>query len=269
MAANLSIQPFGNGIGRINRLSADGYPKYKLVGVDVAWDLVDALTQQQVDDWGGVTPDGVPVKAGQKIILLGTPMVPILTKEVQTITLTSVTAGTFEATFEFTDSWGEVKTETVEDIPWNVTAAQLQAIADDVYGEGVFVVTKAGVVLTLTSTKAGNYPAIVTDSTGLTGGSAVVATTAQGSDNYMSYAPFDSSKTDGRQTLARDKVGLVDYTIRYLNPEDGTINPEVSHIGLIVGGGIYAERLQVGGTNQTTLAALQAVLPELSTAPAE
>lgn len=77
------------------------------------------------------------------------------------------------------------------------------------------------------------------------------------------FAPFDSTQTDGRQTLTRGDVGLLDGTLKqyvanyYSSPQ----NTELS--GLIIGGLVFRPRLKVGTAPQPLLADLQTALPLL------
>jgi hypothetical protein len=270
MPLDIGIQPFGNNTARLNRLSSDGRPKYRQIGADIAWDLIPALTDQQVADWNGVTPDGVRVHAGEKIILIGTTMSPITTKEVQTITLTGATGGNFDAVFKKLSSYGEQEEYELDAIPYNISAAAFQALLEDIYEVGKIAVALAGSTYTLTYSTAGNIetPTLTSHLTG-TSPTVVAATQTQGTELYGSYAPFDSSQSNGQQVLSRRDSGITDYTIRYSRPWDwdSTVNPEVSHIGLIYGGWIYRERLQAGGTNQPTLDQLLTAFPELNFTP--
>jgi len=57
--------------GRPVRLSADGYPEWKPVGVTVAWELITAAAAP------ATLADGTTVAVGEKVIEVGTPMVRV------------------------------------------------------------------------------------------------------------------------------------------------------------------------------------------------
>lgn len=129
---------------------------------------------------------------------------------------------------------------------------------------------KTGFVYTVTfPSGAGNVDAITVDSSALTGGTITVnvATTTSGMNSTGKYAAFDSSKSDGRQTLARDKVGILNQTIKqFENTILGGQDSQNDIHGLIIGGRVWRERVMVDGTNQPTWANLQTALPELKAA---
>jgi hypothetical protein len=76
------------------------------------------------------------------------------------------------------------------------------------------------------------------------------------------WAPFVDAAADGQGTLTRDEVGILDMTM---------VNNEkyAGHTGLIVGGGVYRQRLNVGAAPLPALAALLAVMPRLRLSPVE
>lgn len=77
------------------------------------------------------------------------------------------------------------------------------------------------------------------------------------------FAPFDSSQTDGRQTLTLGDCGLKDETLVNTTPSVYIVSMNTTLCGLIVGGLVFRARLKVGGTNQATLTQLLAALPTI------
>lgn len=78
------------------------------------------------------------------------------------------------------------------------------------------------------------------------------------------YAPADTTATDGRQTLTRGDVGLMDDVM--IQHQAGifnmVINTEIT--GLIIGGLVWRQRIKASGTGNTpTLANLLVALPLL------
>ncbi len=75
------------------------------------------------------------------------------------------------------------------------------------------------------------------------------------------YAPYDSTQTDGRQTLTRGDVGLMDDVM--IKHRAGIYNlvVDTNITGLIIGGLLWRQRIKVGGTNQATLANLLVAMP--------
>jgi hypothetical protein len=248
--------------GRPTRLTADGYPRVLPIGVSTAWGVVAAAVSNTTLE------DGTPVYVGEKALPVGTVMVPVRTAEVQTVTITGApTGGSFTLRLR-----AGGRTETTSALPYNATAEQVRAALCELANASKSItVTLAGAVYTIT------FPATMANVTqlesvpSLTGGatpSVTHATTTQGVATGGQWGPFDSSAADGRQTLERDYVGLLDYTIKQQETSIlGGFN-DTQEIGLITGGLIWRERLKVGGTNQPTLADLLAVMPNLElTAP--
>lgn len=148
--------------GRPVRVSSDGYPEWKAIGVTVAWELVTAAVSDTT------LADDTPVRVGEKAIPFGTVMVKVTS-----------------------------------------------------------------------------------------GGSA------------GKYAPYKSDATDGRQTLTRGDVGILDITIKQSENYVLGANVNNEHVGLIEGGEVFSERLQVGSGTQPTLANVLTALPRLRKAPAQ
>lgn len=82
------------------------------------------------------------------------------------------------------------------------------------------------------------------------------------------YGPYDPAASDGRQTLTRGKVGLLNMTVL----QTGVLNitaGNTDNMNLVEGGRVWADRLIQAGTGTHTLAAgptlaeLLAVFPRL------
>lgn len=234
-------------------LSADAYPEWMDIGATIAWALVPAATAARTLE------DGTPVGIGEKVIEVGSVMAKITVGEVNTITI-NATGGTF--TITVLDD-GVSRTTTA--LAWNASAAEVRAALEAIVGVGRAAVALAGQVYTLTFNPVlGNI--VVTTTAALTGGTtntAVVAVTTQGSDEAGKYAPFDSTQTDGRQTLLRGDVGLMPQTIKMQVAGIYNLPLNTELTGLIIGGLVFRLRLKVDGTNQPTMANLLAALPRL------
>ena len=76
------------------------------------------------------------------------------------------------------------------------------------------------------------------------------------------YAPFVDGGANGQGTLTRDDCGILDQTV--LEWEVGS-----SIKGLIEGGGVYRQRLNVGAAPLPALAAVVAAMPRLRLSPVE
>ncbi len=74
------------------------------------------------------------------------------------------------------------------------------------------------------------------------------------------YGPYASGATDGRQTLARGDVVIVNMTVKETSPLGlaATDHPDV-----ITGGLVWKSRVKMGSAGQPTQAALEAVMPLL------
>lgn len=250
--------------GRPERVTADGYPEWLPVGVTVAWALVDAATTETD------LADGTPVYPGEKAIERGTILVPVTGQEVQTVTINGApTGGSF--TLSGVDANGDAF--TTDAIAYNASADDLAAaLAPFFPNAGDFTVTKAGDVFTVSfSAFLGNL-AQLTSTASLTGGttpSVTHATTTSGVANGGHWAPYDSSASDGRQTLTRGSVGILDYSIKDSESTVMGVDTQTELIGLISGGLVWRERLHTGGTNEPALADLLAAMPRLELTPAE
>lgn len=248
-----------NRTGRPTVVSADGVPEWGAHGYTIAWGALTAVNTLTT------LSDGTQVWPGEKYIESGTPLVPITTAEVQTVDLSGdddPTGGTWDLT---------ILGETLEDLAWNISAADLQTAIRglQVQGSSDLTVTKVGFVYTINfPARLGNVAATTGSTAGLTGGSGdtfaiTVSTTTAGVDYGGEWAPVDTSKSNGQQTIAREAVGILPYTIKDKEVSAFGADPQNEHNGLIVGGLVYREALKVGGTNQVTLANLLTAMPRL------
>lgn len=73
------------------------------------------------------------------------------------------------------------------------------------------------------------------------------------------FGPYDSAATDGRQTLTRGNVIIVNTSIHEDEPFVAT-----DQVDAITGGVVWKERLLAGVAGQPTFAALEAALPLLT-----
>src|SRR4028118_2050993 len=127
-------------IGQIIRVALDHMAHWKTGGITLAWETIAAVAEDTTLTGGTI------IKAGQKGLRFGQILCRITTTEVQTVNLSGdddPTGGTFDLT---------VMGETLEDVPWNVSAAALQALirALPVVGADGVTVEKAGFVYTVT-----------------------------------------------------------------------------------------------------------------------
>jgi hypothetical protein len=250
---NVGPRPFGTETGFALRVTADGRPEYKAGGASIDWNTVTAVTGSPV-----TLPDGTTVAVGDKYLRYGTPITQILAPaEVQTIDLSpgaDPDAGTWTITYEG---------RTTTPLAFNETAANVQAALDalDNVSVGAITVTKAGFVYTLTfDGQIGDAPQVTTTSS-LTiagvAGAIAVATGTPGNPSGGMFGPVDTTATDGRQTMAQGRTYVLNETVvqsEYMSDTAG---------GPFFGGQVYVKRLNVGGTNQPTLANLLAALPRL------
>jgi hypothetical protein len=78
------------------------------------------------------------------------------------------------------------------------------------------------------------------------------------------YGPYASGASDGRQTLARDNVFILNETVLQNGPiGQGFAAGASDHPGVLVGGRVWADRVKAGGGGQPSVAALEAVMPRL------
>jgi hypothetical protein len=251
-------------VGRSVQVTADGRPEMKPGGVTVDWNnTVAAVAGSDV-----TYEDGVVVRVGEKGLRYGQVLTKITLQPAQTVADTGATAGTFTLTGTRPDT-GVATTQTVA---FNATTAAVQTAMDAIFGAGNTVVTGAGALpanvqtVTFQGALIGYaVAAMVPNSAGLTGGTAVVAVVQGGGTNGW-YGPYDPAATDGRQTLARGSCWIMNETVREQDLHS-------SHPPVLDGGRVFRSRIIQAGTGAASLAAgptlanLEAAFPRLSYAP--
>jgi hypothetical protein len=257
-------------VGTTLQLAAGVPLRWLVGGATIDWTTVAAVSGSDYT----IPAENTVVKVGNQFLRYGQVMTRISNPTVQTITVTGTpTGGTFNLVGIRPDS-GATTTAT---IAFNAAVAATQTAMDAIFGAGNTVVTGAGAlpgnVHTVTFQASLQYitiPALVADASALTGGTApgvtVAVTTAGG--NTGKWGPYDFAATDGRQTLTRGNVGLINRTILPAGVNNLYALRDTDHTGLLVGGPVFRGRLiATAGThslaNGPTFTELEAVLPLL------
>jgi hypothetical protein len=197
--------------GQQVRVSADGKRMVKTGGITVDWSLIAAVAGSDL-----VTPvEGITVKVGYKWFRFGQVMCKVTTAEVITLSITGTpTAGSFLMTVTRPDTgFSQVVT-----VPYNATAANLQALLDPILGVGNSLVAGGalpGIALTVTIQGAlvGTLvPAFTIGALSLTGGGTPAAAITAGG-NTGNFGPYDFAATDGRQTCSAGNCFIMDETV--------------------------------------------------------
>jgi hypothetical protein len=235
------------GSGNRIMITADGKPEWKHGGVTIDWTTVAALGADTV-------VDGRTISSGDKYIRYGTPLTTVKTSEVQTVTLTAATGGTFTLT---------LSGQTTGAIAYNAAASAVQtaiAALSNVGSGNVVVTGSDGGPYTVTfSNSLGNLATMTaTDSTTGTGHGVAVASVSDtgGPNSVGKYGPIDTSVTDGRQTATRGTVYLLNETV--VKSDERSDHPAV-----LEGGLVWRDRLNIAGSNQITEANLLVAMPRL------
>ena len=239
-------------VGKSIQLSADGKPEMKSGGVTIDWSLFAAHSGADL-----TLEDGVVITDGEKYIRYGTCIAKVRQAEVQTWDLSGdddPTGGTWDV---------DVLGQTLELLAFGISAANLQAAlrALPVEFADQITVSKAGFVYTVTfPQEMGNVAAAVGDTTNLTGGvgdtfAITVLTSTQGVTNQGKYGPADTTATDGRQTLVRGSVFLVNETVK-----ESDLHSD--HPPALEGGKVWKARILVAG-NSPALSAIETAMPRL------
>lgn len=242
------------------RVSANGRPHWKTGGITISWADVVAVTPQTT------LPDGVIVPAGYKYLRYGQVMTLITRKGVQVVTV-DATGGTFTLTGVRPDTGNAGTTGAIAEA---AAAATVQTALEAIFGVGnVVVAGGAGGPFTVTFQgvlEGWDVATLTANGALLTGGTATatVAVTAQGAAEGK-YGPFDPAAADGRQTLTRGNVVILDQTIIQNYPRGDDL-VDTDHCGGIIGGRLVKDRvLMTTGTNSLaagpTVTALEAVMP--------
>lgn len=237
-------------IGGVLQVAATGCARRPSGGVTVDWSLVTAAAADTT------LPDGTVIKSGEKYLRYGQVLAAVTQAEVQTVTISgSPTGGTFTIT---------ANSATTSGIAYNATAATVQTAIRGLVGNysAVTVTGSAGGPYTVTfPANVYNVAQMTASGAGLTGGSSpsvAVATTTSGVTNAGKYGPYDSSATDGRQTLSRGTTVIVNTTIK-----QNTVGVATDYPDVITGGIVWKERLLAGTTGNPSFSSLETALPSL------
>jgi hypothetical protein len=239
-------------VGKSIQLSADGKPEMKVAGVTIDWSLVVAHSGADL-----TLEDGVVITDGEKYLRYGQPVSRVSVTEVQTLDL-SPGADPTGGTWDITNIFGV----PILDIPYNASAATLQALIraalSEFAGSEKITVSLATFVYTITfPLEFGNVPTITVDGSGMTTATAItVATTTAGVANAGKFGPAYTDATDGRQTLTRGGVFLVNETVKETDLHS-------DHPPVLEGGKVWRARIVTASPNPT-LANLETALPRLT-----
>lgn len=220
--------------------------QFKPGGITIDWSLFAAAGSDTT------LTDQTPIVTGEKYARFGQILCQVTQAEIQTVDLSGdddPTGGTWDLT---------ILGETLEDIPWNVSAAALQTLirALDADGANQVTVSKSGFVYTITFPgNLGNVAAVTGDTTNLTGGVgdtfAITVTTSTGGTATSGYfGPYDPSATDGRQTLSRGKCFILNRTIKEKGFGANINIAPTNHPQVFDGGTVWKDRvLMTTGTH--------------------
>lgn len=225
------------------RVSADGAPKYKSIGIKINLGTLAAAPVADVN-----LPDGSIIRANQgRYLRYGQILTKMNQAEVQTVALANATGGTFTLTLPAS---GVDAAQTTVALAFNATAAQVKAAMDAlprISAYGSTTVTLAATTYTITfPTGMGNVPQL-TSTNNLTGAGPTIthATTTQGLATNGEFGPYDPGATDGRQTLTRGECYVLDET--WLETPAGGTFPGLGSVeltgGVIEAGEMWQDRL--------------------------
>lgn len=207
---------------------------WKTGGVTIDWALVVAVSVLTT------LLDDTVVAIGQKFLRFGQILCRIRSTEVQTVTLTSATGGTFTLA-------GSVA------IAYNAAASVVQAALETIFGAGLVAVSgSAGGPYTVTfDDSLGNVATMaVVDSTTGSGHNVAVAVVNQGGGNLGKYGPYDPAATDGRQLPVRGDAFILNQTVLENGVIPGLGGGTSDHPAVLEGGKIWKARvLMTTGTH--------------------
>lgn len=235
--------------------------EWKVGGVTIDWGTVTAVSADTE------LMDGFTVADGKKYLRYGQFVTMIGVAEVQTVVVALATGGTFTLTLP---TASDEPAETTAAIAYDTSAAAAEAAMNALtrIGPGGATVAKTGTMpMTLTMTFArsiGNVPTLTSNAALLTSGSTATithATTTSGEASGGKFGPYDPDATDGRQTLAKGSIFMLNRSIR---EEDA----HSSNIGVLSGGTMWRDRmLCTDGTHTLaagpTLTEINAVMPRI------
>lgn len=200
---------------------------WKVGGITLDWSLFAAVTGDPV-----TLPGGIVVQIGQRYARHGQILCRVTKVEVQTVTLTNATGGTF--TLAGSDA-----------IAFDAPAAAVQAALEEIFGAGMVTVTgAAGGPYTVTfDDSLGNVAAMaVVDSTTGAGHDVAVATTTQGETGAGKWGPYDPAATDGRQVLTPGDCWILNETVIETGVISG-LGPVTDHPAVFDGGPVWKARI--------------------------
>jgi hypothetical protein len=249
-------------VGGSIQVTSDGRPEMKAGGITVDWATVTAVAADTTYE------DGVTVLNGEKALRYGQVMCLAGGAEVQTVTISgSPTGGTYTLTLPAGTDATLNPAQTTGAIAYNASsdtvAAALNALSR-LAPDGVTVSGSAGGPWTITfARRLGDVPQL-TSTNSLTGGSSPAlahATTTAGTGTGL-WGPYDSAATDGRQTLARGYVCIVNETVKENDLHS-------NHPPVLTGGRVFKNRiLATNGTASLaagpTFANLETPMPRLA-----
>lgn len=239
--------------------------QFKVGGITIDWSLITAAASDST------LVDQTPIKTGEKFLRFGQILTKVTQAEVQTVDLSGdddPTGGTWSMT---------ILGETLSAIPYNVSAAALQALirALDADGASQVTVSKSGFVYTITFPPSlGNVAAITASTTGLTGGGGdtfaiTITTTTGGTGTAGKYGPYDPDATDGRQTLSRGSCFVLNRTVKELGYGANINIAQTDHPQVFDGGTAWKDRiLMTTGTHSLaagpTVTEFEAAFPRIA-----
>lgn len=224
---------------------------WKVGGITLDWLLMVAVNVLTT------LSDDTIVNIGQKFLRYGQILCRVTKTEVQTVTLTSATGGTYTLA-------GSVA------IAFDAAAAVVQAALETIFGAGKVTVTgSAGGPYTVAfDDSLGNVAAMaVVDSTTGSGHNVAVSTVNQGGADLGKWGPYDPAATDGRQLLTPGDCFILNETVLQNGnfPEFGANS---DHPAVLDGGTVWKARiLMTSGSHSLaagpTVAEVQAAFPRL------
>lgn len=250
-------------IGRPVEVSADGRPENKPRGLTLDWSDVTAVSSDTVLD------DETVVKNGDKYLRYGQVLTLKGAAEVQTYTWTGGPTGGSAILTIPADANGPQ--EVLPALAFNATDAQFAAALNAtqrVGGNATVVRTGSGTagapyVYTVTyARELGDMPQMTATHT-FTGGTTPTvtpATTTPGT-GAGKFGPYDSAASDGRQTLARGQVYILNQTVLFSQLKSDFV--EVLEGGLVWRARVIATTGSASLAAGPTFATLEPAMPRL------
>lgn len=251
-----SLLNVGHGV----KLTADGRPEFKHIGVTIDWSTIAAQSGSDA-----TYQDGVVVAVGEKALRYGQVITKITKTAIDVVTLNNTPTG---GTFKLSVTAGGTTTTTGA-IAFDATGpigVQAALVALSNVGAGNATVTgNASGPYTITFADAVGAVTLTGDGALLTGAGAQPTATVVQTDvggNLNMYGPYDTAAVDGRQTLTPGAVFIVNETWKETDLHS-------NHPPVIEGGKVWKARLiATAGThslaNGPTFTELLAVLPRLT-----